>query len=206
MEENNGREIDVIISDNQTAVDDTKCVLLEFEDETVAVGYFNWLTSHNNENNIRDVIEKRQDVVTRWPNCAIGPACKMRRALQKCNEWSRHVVKIVAYGGICTILFFIDIINLFIFCIRTYHWGPAKFIQFSSHNFLEKLPYLKIFFSLIENFLRITIVILEFIKDFKIEQKIGIKKKNIEYWGVRDPGISYTQARVNYYIFFKLNS
>jgi len=100
------------MSDDQTVADDTKCVLLEFEDETVAVGYFNWLISHNNENNIRDVIEKRQDVITRWPNCAIGPACKMRRALQKCNEWSRHVVKVVAYGGICTILFFIDVINL----------------------------------------------------------------------------------------------
>lgn len=82
----------------ETAVDDTKCVLVEFEDETVAVGYLNWLTSHNNENYIQDVIEKHLDVVTRWPNCTIGPANKMRKALQKCNEWSKHMVKIVAYG------------------------------------------------------------------------------------------------------------
>ncbi|XP_071573303.1 uncharacterized protein [Temnothorax nylanderi] len=83
-------------------MDNAHCILVEFvnEENSVAVGYRDWLKTKFDDVCLQSTIDKETIVQIRWPLCEIKSALSMKRIIKKLKEkdWISAAVKIHAFG------------------------------------------------------------------------------------------------------------
>lgn len=64
-------------------MDDKKCVLVELTDENnkLVVGYIVWIVEekYKNEDALSEIINNKNEIKIKWPDCEVEPANKMKK-------------------------------------------------------------------------------------------------------------------------------
>lgn len=79
------------------------CILVEFvnEENSIAVGYRDWLETKFDNVSLQNIIDKEIVVRIKWPLCDIKSALFMKKIIKGLEEkdWILAAVKIHAFGG-----------------------------------------------------------------------------------------------------------
>ncbi|KAM0727901.1 hypothetical protein ACS0PU_005370 [Formica fusca] len=83
-------------------MNNNRCILVEFvnEENSVAVGYRNWLETKFDDVSLQNVIDKETIVQIQWPLCEIKSALPMKKIIKRLQEkdWISAAIKIHAFG------------------------------------------------------------------------------------------------------------
>lgn len=81
-------------------MNDSECLLINFHNEkdSIAVGFRYWMDEPVTNNELEEIIEMKQTVLMKWPNCNIEPASKMLKKVSLC-KWKKCVGTILAAGS-----------------------------------------------------------------------------------------------------------
>lgn len=89
-----------MLTSQDKIMDDSQCLLFDFPNENhlIAVGVRDWLFTPLTDDNLINVIEKKEAVVIKCPVCNVEPASKMIKKAEN-FKWKKCVATILAAGG-----------------------------------------------------------------------------------------------------------
>ena len=84
-----------------------KCLLVEFvnEDNSVAVGFQDWLVNKKYNKNLQQIVNDKEVIEILWPSCEIKSAMHMKKLVKSLTDkdWTKTAVTILAFGGMLPI-------------------------------------------------------------------------------------------------------
>ena len=89
-----------------------KCLLVEFanEDNSIAVGFQDWLVKDKNEDNLKTIVKNKTLVEILWPSCEVKSAQQMKKMVKSLTKaafgnFTRvHSTKLRPFGNVRVVL------------------------------------------------------------------------------------------------------